>query len=247
MQYRKLPHGGEQIGVLGLGSSAIGQAGDKEIEATVAMALENGVNYFDMASGDAAPFAPYGRAVAAAGMRDKVYFQIHFGAEYTTGKYGWTLDLDAIKRSVDWQLTQLKTDYIDFGFIHCIDEESDYAKARAAGTIDYILELKRQGVVRHIGMSSHTPAVVNRVLDGGLLDMLMFSINPAYDYQQGEYAAGAVDERMALYRRCEAEGVGISVMKALPAANCWTQSGRPSAWRWTGTSASAMRWTAPAC
>lgn len=214
MQYRKLPHGGEQIGVLGLGSSAIGQAGDKEIEATVAMALENGVNYFDMASGDAAPFAPYGRAVAAAGMRDKVYFQIHFGAEYTTGKYGWTLDLDAIKRSVDWQLTRLKTDYIDFGFIHCIDEESDYAKARAAGTIDYILELKRQGVVRHIGMSSHTPAVVNRVLDEGLLDMLMFSINPAYDYQQGEYAAGAVDERMALYRRCEAEGVGISVMKA---------------------------------
>ena len=134
MQYRKLTHGGEQIGVLGLGSSAIGQAGDKEIEATMAMALENGVNYFDMASGDAAPFAPYGRAVAAAGMRDKVYFQIHFGAEYTTGKYGWTLDLDAIKRSVDWQLTRLKTDYIDFGFIHCIDEESDYAKARAAGT-----------------------------------------------------------------------------------------------------------------
>ena len=75
MQYRKLPHGGEQIGVLGLGSSAIGQAGDKEIEATMAMALENGVNYFDMASGDAAPFAPYGRAVAAAGMRDMVYFR----------------------------------------------------------------------------------------------------------------------------------------------------------------------------
>ena len=41
MQYRKLPHGGEQIGVLGLGSSAIGQAGDKEIEATVAMALDD--------------------------------------------------------------------------------------------------------------------------------------------------------------------------------------------------------------
>ena len=165
MQYRKLPHGGEQIGVLGLGSSAIGQAGDKEIEATMAMALENGVNYFDMASGDAAPFAPYGRAVAAAGMRDKVYFQIHFGAEYTTGKYGWTLDLDAIKRSVDWQLTQLRTDYIDFGFLHCIDEAEDYRKAREAGTIDYLQELKRQGVVRHIGMSSHTPAVAAQVLD----------------------------------------------------------------------------------
>ena len=108
MQYRTLPHGGEQISVLGLGSSAIGQAGDREMEATVALALENGINYFDMASADAAPFAAYGNAISGAGMRDKVFFQIHFGAEYFTGKYGWTLDLDTIKRSVDWQLTQLK-------------------------------------------------------------------------------------------------------------------------------------------
>ena len=217
MQYRKLPHGDEQIGVLGMGSSAIGQAGEKEIEATVALALENGVNYFDMASADAAPFAAYGNAVASAGMRQKVYFQIHFGAEYSTGKYGWTLDLGTIKRSVDWQLTRLKTDYIDFGFIHCIDEAEDYARARAAGTIDYLLGLKRQGVVRHIGMSSHTPAVADQVLDTGILDMLMFSINPAYDYQKGEYGLGEVDQRMALYRRCEAQGVGISVMKAFAA------------------------------
>lgn len=44
--------------------------------------------------------------------------------------------------------------------------------------------------------------------------MLMFSINPGYDYRKGEYAIGSVDERMELYRRCEKEGVGISVMKA---------------------------------
>ena len=71
--------------------------------------------------------------------------------------YGWTLDLDEIKRSVDWQLSRLKTDYIDFGFIHCIDEDSDLAAAQDGGTIDYLLSLKRQGVVRHIGMSTHTP------------------------------------------------------------------------------------------
>ena len=43
--------------------------------------------------------------------------------------------------------------------------------------------------------------------------MLMFSVNPAYDYQQGEYAFGGVDERAAVYARCEKDGVGISVMK----------------------------------
>lgn len=212
MEYRKLPHGEEQISIIGLGNSSLGAVGEEEAVRCISMAIENGINYFDMAAGDAAPFPAYGRAVA--GCRERVYFQIHFGADYRNGKYGWTLKLDEIKRSIDWQLKALKTDYIDFGFIHCIDEEADLAAAEKQGTIAYIEELKRQGVVRHIGLSSHTPSVVEKVLDKKILDMLMFSINPAYDYRHGEYAAGSTDERSALYRRCEAEGVGISVMKA---------------------------------
>lgn len=212
MEYRKLPHGGEKISILGLGNSSMGAAGEKEIEATVALAVENGINYFDMAAGDAVPFPAYGRALS--GCREKVYFQIHFGADYRSGKYGWTLNLEEIKRSVDWQLKALRTDYIDFGFIHCIDEEADLEKTLSGGTVPYLQQLKKEGVVRHIGLSSHTPSVVMKMLDTGLLDMLMFSINPAYDYRHGEYAVGSVDERASLYRRCQAEGVGISVMKA---------------------------------
>lgn len=213
MEYRKLPHGDEQISVIGFGTSSIGIAGEKEAEAAMTMALESGITYFDMASSDAVPFAAFGRALA--GQREKVYFQIHFGADYQSGKYGWTTDLDTIKRSVDWQLTALKTNYIDFGFLHCIDEESDLQNAFHRGILDYILHLKKEGVVRHVGLSSHTPQIVSRALDEGILDMLMFSINPAYDYEkEGEYAVGSIGERQNLYRRCEAEGVGISVMKA---------------------------------
>ena len=46
MEYRKLPHGGEKISILGLGNSSMGAAGEKEIEATVALAVENGINYW---------------------------------------------------------------------------------------------------------------------------------------------------------------------------------------------------------
>ena len=172
MEYRKLLHGSEQISVLGFGTSSIGMAGEKETEATMAMALEAGVNYFDMASADAVPFGAFGRAMA--GQREKVYFQIHFGADYQSGTYGWTTDLDTIKRSVDWQLKELKTDYIDFGFLHCIDEKADMEHALKGGTLDYIRQLKKDGVVRHIGLSSHTPEVVHMALDAGILDMLMF-------------------------------------------------------------------------
>lgn len=213
MEYRKLPHGTQQISVIGLGASSIGMAGEKEIEATMTMALENGINCFDMASSDADPFPAYGRALA--GKRKDVYFQIHFGANYEGGKYGWTTDLDTIKRSVDWQMRSLQTDYIDFGFLHCIDEASDLEHALKGGILDYILKLKEEGTVRHIGLSSHTPEVAEQALDTGLLDMLMFSINPAYDYRkEGDYAIGSVRERAALYQRCQKEGVGISVMKA---------------------------------
>src|SRR5699024_11859511 len=53
------------------GSSSIGMAGEREIQATVELALERGVNFFDLASADAAPFPVYGKAIA--GVRDKVY------------------------------------------------------------------------------------------------------------------------------------------------------------------------------
>ena len=175
MEYRKLPKGGEQISILGLGNSSMGASGEKEVEAAAALAVENGINYFDMAAADSVPFAPFGRAVE--GCRDKVYFQVHFGAEYRTGTYGWTLNPEKIKRSVDWQLKMLKTDYIDFGFIHCIDEAADLDKVISGGTLDYMKGLKADGVIRHIGLSSHTPEIVEKVLDMGLIDMLMFSIN----------------------------------------------------------------------
>ena len=110
MQYRTLPHGKEEISILGLGTSSIQQASEKEIEETLQCALEQGVNYFDMASAEAKPFPIYGRALAT--HRDQIYYQIHFGADYSSGTYGWTTNLEAVKRSVAWQLSALRTDYL---------------------------------------------------------------------------------------------------------------------------------------
>ena len=211
MEYRKLPHGTEQLSILGLGNSSLSAASEKEQQKTIEQALDCGMNLFDFAAADAAPFAAFGKAVGS--RRKDVYYQIHFGANYETGVYGWTLDLDKVRRSVSWQLDTLKTDYIDFGFIHCIDELSDLQQFEENGILSYMQSLKEKGMIHHFGLSSHTPAVVHALLDRGFLDLVMFSINPAYDYRHGEYAIGSSGERMALYRRCEALGVGISVMK----------------------------------
>ena len=211
MEYRTLPHGGERISVIGMGASVIGERPEQEIIDTVRAAYALGVNYFDLAAGHAAVFGAYGKAFE--GIRDKVYLQIHFGADYTIGEYGWTTKLDEIRRSVAWQLEQLRTDYIDFGFIHCIDEENDLRAYEENGVLDYVKSLKEQGVIRHLGLSSHTPALVNRVLDMGIVDVVMFSINPIYDYGKGDFGIGENAERYALYGRCQRDGVGITVMK----------------------------------
>ncbi|MCD8285754.1 MAG: aldo/keto reductase [Clostridia bacterium] len=211
MEYRKLPKGTEEISVIGLGCGYIDEAPEKEIVETIEAAYESGINFLDCAASAANPFSPYGTALQ--GIRKNMYLQVHFGANYETGEYGWTTSLSKIQRSVEWQLKCLKTDYIDFGFIHCIDQKGDLDRFIRNGVLDLMQSLKSQGVIRHIALSTHTPKVAGLVLDMGLIDLMMFSINPAYDYRHGEYAIGSTDERATLYRRCAAQGVGISVMK----------------------------------
>lgn len=214
MEYRKLPHGkeNEKFSVLGLGMGGIGKTPVEEIESIIRKAIDNGINFFDLCTAGAS-YAPIGRAIRDC--RDKVFLQVHFGAVYDeNGEYGWCRDFDTIKKTFLWELETLDTDYVDFGFLHCVDEDEDFDVLCEIGVLDYLKELKEKGVVRHIGFSSHTPSVANRIIDTGLIDMMMFSINPAYDFEKGdEYGIGSVKERFDLFKRCEREGVGISVMK----------------------------------
>lgn len=213
MEYRKLPKGNEVISALGLGMGGIQYSSDEEIEKTITKAIEMGINFFDLCCGGKNVYEPFGRAIK--GKRSKLYLQIHFGATYNDkGEYGWTRDLDVIKKTLDFELQALGTDYIDFGFLHCVDDFDDLDKLISSGVLDYLIELKRKNVVRHIGFSSHTPEVAQKILDMGLVDLFMFSINAAYDYEQGdEYGIGSTVERASLFKRCEKEQIAISVMK----------------------------------
>ena len=214
MEYRQLPHGAphEKVSVLGLGMGGIQNTPPEEIEAIISKAIDHGINFFDLCAGGAV-YAPFGRAIK--GRREQVFLQCHFGAVYDeNGEYGWCRDFETIQKTFWWELETLGTDYVDFGFLHCVDEDEDFDKLLEIGLVDYLKELKAKGVVRHLGFSSHTPSVANRILDTGLMDMMMFSINPAYDFEKGdEYGIGTVRERMTLFQRCQREGIGISVMK----------------------------------
>ena len=211
MEYRTLPHGGEKISVIGLGSGCL-TGTEREMTDVIDAAIKNGINYFDMAPSEKAPFFAYAKAFE--GRREQIITQMHFGAVYSNEQYGWTRDLNEIKNQFAWQLKLLNTDYTDVGFIHCVDDLDDLNDVMNGGLWEYMKSLKADGMIRHLGFSSHDPDIARRILDTGLIDMFMFSINPAYDYQsEDEYAIGEVAERAALYREAEKSGVGISVMK----------------------------------
>ena len=213
MKYRTNRATDDRISVIGLGTSMIGWKDIKTGAETLSFALENGINYFDLAGNYRRGFDIFGEVIGSGPWREKVRYQGHFGAVYDTGVYGKSIRLDDVKRSVDDQLKRLKTDYIDYGFIHCLDRISEWEQYQKNGVLDFLMDCQNEGIVDYIGASSHTPEVINEILDLGIVDMLMFSTNPAYDYEHGEYSFGSVSERAKLYRRCEAEDIGISVMK----------------------------------
>lgn len=97
MKYRKLPHGEENISILGLGMGSIHNSSPEEIEKTVRLAMEYGINFLDMAASNSMPYKSYARAFR--GRRSDMLLQMHFGADYQKGNYGWTRDLAVIRKN----------------------------------------------------------------------------------------------------------------------------------------------------
>lgn len=83
MLYRKVARTGDEVGVIGMGTSSNGEAGAEETRRTVELALDSGVNYFDLASATGMTFGAFGEALK--GRREEAMLQMHFGADYATG------------------------------------------------------------------------------------------------------------------------------------------------------------------
>ena len=75
----------------------------------------------------------------------------------------------------------MKLDYVDIGMIHYVDDEDDFNNIFNGEIIEYSKELKNKGTIKSIGMSTHNPDIAFKAVESGLIDVILFSINPAYD------------------------------------------------------------------
>ena len=225
MRYRPLGNTGLRVSEIGLGAEWLERHNQEEVTAVIRRCEEQGINILDCWMSNPEVRTKIGNALR--GHREKWIIQGHFGSTWERGQYVRNKELSAVEPAFQDLLRRLQTDYIDLGMIHFVDTEEDFRKVFEGPLLPYVKEQKAKGVIRHIGMSTHNPKTAKLAVLSGEVEMLLFSVNPAFDllpenddldaYFQAETYAEGLDgmnpERAELYKLCEQRGVGITVMK----------------------------------
>lgn len=225
MEYRELGKTGLSVSAISLGCEGFMGKSAEEVCADFDFAIARGINFLDLYGSEPNLRSNIGRALA--GRRENFIIQGHLCSTWEEGQYLRTRDMAKALPAFEDQLARLQTDYLDIGMIHYVDSPEDYDAIVNGPILRWALQLKEQGRIRHIGLSSHNPVVAKRAAESGVIEVLMFSINPAYDLQpptddveklfnEESYAVQLqnIDPvRESLYELCERTGVGIDVMK----------------------------------
>lgn len=226
MNYRVLGRTGLSVSELALGCEGFIGKGPAFARELMDLAIGQGVNCMDLYSPD--PELHHWIGQALRGRRDKFLLQAHLCTMWENEQYRATREPAQVKAAFEAMLRQLDTDYIDIGMIHYVDSAETWREIAQGDVLRYAEELKAQGKIRHLGLSSHNPAAALEAVESGLIDVLMFSVNPCYDLLPGSencetlwaedsYAGHLLNmdpERERLYETCQRLGVGITVMKA---------------------------------
>lgn len=225
MKYRALGKTGLMVSEIGLGAEWLERHNEEECREVIEACEKQGINILDCWMSEPNVRTNIGKAIK--GHRDQWVIEGHIGSTWQNGQYVRTRDMEKVKPAFEDLLSRLQTDGIDLGMMHYVDSEEDWNTIVNGPFLKYVQELKKQGVIRHIGMSSHNPLIARKAAESGLIEMLLFSINPAFDllpasdnvdnYFADTYADGlsGIDpDRRALYEACERNGVGITVMKS---------------------------------
>ena len=167
MKYRVLGKIGWKVSVLGFGAAPLGATHgtypEKDGIRAVHTAIDLGVNFIDVA-----PY--YGLTMAESVLgkalqeipREKYYLATKVG-RYGPDEKDFDFSPARILRSVDESLRRLRVAHIDL--IQCQDVEFASVPHLAEETIPALQKLKRQGKVRHIGITGLPLKVFRKVLD----------------------------------------------------------------------------------
>lgn len=226
MEYRELGRTGIKVSVIALGCEGFVANEGVLTEQLLNAAEQGGINCIDLYAPQPEMRSRLGKWLR--GRRGKFILQAHLCTVWQEGQYKRTREIREVKASFEDLLTRMATDYIDIGMIHYVDSLEDWEAVAGGPVMAYAREMQAQGKIRYIGLSSHNPAAAMQAVQSGLIDVLMFSVNPCYDLQPANEDCYALwdeknydrqlvnmdPEREALYETCSRLSVAITVMKA---------------------------------
>ena len=238
MKLRRLGKTDLMVSEIGFGGEWLERHDEEESVALINYAQSQGINIIDCWMAD-----PKSRDIIGKGIhdsREQWFVQGHVGSTWKDGQYYRTREMEYVVPAFEDLLTRLQTDYIDLGMIHYVDSEEEWDQIQNSDYLKYIFDLKEKGVIRHIGMSSHNPKVAVKAVQSGYVEMILFSINPAFDMLPAsedinemfaeEFDAGlkGIDpDRALLYKICEENDIGITVMKGFAGGRLFDEKRSP--------------------
>ncbi len=190
MQKVKLGRTNIVVNKNGFGALPVQRVSFKEAQIILRKAYENGICFFDSARAYSDSEEKIGKYLSD--VRKDIYIATKTMA--STVEEFW--------KDLQTSLEMLKTDYIDIYQFHnpsfCPKPED------GSGLYEAMLEAKKQGKIRYIGLTNHKIHIAKEAAESGLYDTIQFPFS---------YLASSQD--LELVKICEKNHVGFICMKAL--------------------------------
>jgi len=172
----------------GFGALPIQRRNEKDSIEILTKAYENGIDFYDTARFYTDSEEKLGKAFE--NVREDIYIATKTGME--TPEEFW--------KDLETSLKNLKTEYVDLYQFHnisfCPKKEDDLYKA--------MLQAKEDGLIKHIGITTHKITIAHEALDSGLYETLQYPFS---------YLSGA--EELKIVEKCKQLDVGFIAMKAM--------------------------------
>ena len=170
----------EKLSLLGFGTMRLplnveGKIDEPQVEEMVRYAMEHGVNYFDTAYPyhDGESERVIGRILSKY-PREQFYLADKFPGHQIFSDY-------TPERFFEEQLERCQVEYFDFYLLHNVYEKSIHTYKNPDWKIlDYLLEQKRNGRIKHLGFSSHgSREIMKEIIDycQGELEFCLIQLN----------------------------------------------------------------------
>jgi predicted aldo/keto reductase-like oxidoreductase len=213
MEYRTLGKTGITVSEIGFGTEHLPP--QKEImDEIMAVAIEAGVNFIDILQTDPAGDGAYiwdGFGPLLKKYRDKLILAAHWGI-------GYAYDLPYCRQTFPEALSRVGNDYIDVAMMTMVGE-GDRQDKWLDESLEELNRYREKGYIGCIGGSVHDVTKAIKLVNSGVLDVLMFGVNLT---QHGD------PQHQTLYRACIEQGLGLVAMKPYSAGLLLKVNGKPT-------------------